>query len=229
MFQSVLSGNPRLLTLSARDHALINAAMPDAIATAFREQNWTCHVCGVRLEGLMEVDHLKGHRPCQAAEIAPICQFCHDLTHPMWATSRKRIFPIYAPDLAQSDLSRFAWTLLSEMTRENSEAMFGGLVEAIGEREAAAFEMMDGENMESALEAILVLKDLAGADTALNVSQVLDARIRYLPACVRDGEPLMRWTSAGFRPVPVALLHKAFGPEPDFGKLSRAVSELMGA
>lgn len=228
MFQFVLNGNPRQLTLSGRDHALINASMADAIVECFRDHDWTCHVCGVRLEGLMEVDHLKGHRPCEAASVAPICQFCHDLKHPMWAMSRKRAFPVYAPDISQRDLTRFAWTLLAEMTRTNGEEMFEGLIDAIAERESAAFEMLDGENMESALEAILVLRDRAGADLATKAGRELDSHIRFLPSCVRDGEPLLRWTPAGFRPVQTDLLHQSFGPEPDFDKLSRAASELIG-
>jgi len=146
----------------------------------------------------------------------------------MWAMSRKRAFPIFAPDIPQRDLSRFAWTLLSEMTRTNGEEMFEGLLDAVGERESAAFEMMDGENMESALEAILVLKDRVVPDMAAKVCRELDAHIRFLPGCVRDGEPLMRWTPAGFRPVPIELLHQAFGPEPNFDKLSRAAAELRG-
>lgn len=229
MFQLVLDGSSRQITLSARDHALINATMVGAIGQALRDQDWTCHVCGVRLEGLMEIDHLKGHRPCEAGSVAPICQFCHDLKHPIWAMSRKRAFPVYAPDIPQAALSRFAWTLLSEMTRTNGEEMFEGLIDAIAERESAAFEMLDGENMESALEAIVVLKDRAGAELATRASRELDAHIRFLPSCVRDGEPLMRWTSAGFRPVPIELLHGAFGPEPDFEKLSRAAKELPGS
>jgi hypothetical protein len=227
MFQLVLDGSPRQLTLSGRDHALINASMADVIAKVFQDHDWTCHVCGVRLEGLMEIDHLKGHRPCEAASVASICQFCHDLRHPMWAMSRKRAFPVYAPDIPQAALSRFAWTLLSEMTRTNGEEMFEGLIDAIAERESAAFEMLDGENMESALEAILVLKGRSGAHIAAKACRELDAQIRFLPSCVRDGQPLLRWTSAGFRPVPIDILHRAFGPEPDFEKLSRAASELI--
>jgi hypothetical protein len=226
MFQAVLSGSPRQLTLSARDHALINASMPDAIAAALKAGDWNCHVCGVRLKGLMEVDHLKGHRKCGPESLAPICQFCHDLKHPMWAMARKRAFPVYAPDLSQPDLTRFSWTLLSEMTRDGGEERLEGLLEAIGEREAAAFEMMDGENMESALEAVLVLRDRAGQEAALKACRALDAALRFMPACVRDGAPLTRWTPAGFRPVPVTLLHDAFGPAPDFDKLSRAAEEL---
>lgn len=227
MFQSVLTGNPRQLTLSARDHALINASMADVIAAVFRDRDWTCHVCGVRIEGLMEVDHLKGHRRCGPEGVAPICQFCHDLKHPIWAMSRKRAFPVYAPDLTQTDLSRFAWTLLSEMTREGAEEGFDALIEAIGEREAAAFEMLDGENMESALEAVLTLRDRLGQEAASRVCRELDAHIRFLPACVRDGEPILRWTAAGFRPVPVELLQHAFGPAPDLGKLQRAAAEIL--
>lgn len=226
MFQAVLSGNPRLLALSARDHALINAAMADAIATCFRDHDWTCHVCGIRLEGLMEVDHLQGHRPSRAADVAPICQFCHDLRHPVWAMSRKRAFPIHAPGIEQRSLTRFAWTLLSEMTRETGEDSFESIMEAIGERETAAHDMLEGENMEAALEAILVLRDKIGLESVSRTCRELDAHIRFLPTCLRDGGPILRWTPAGFRPLPVNLIHDAIGPAPDFSQLSRAAAEL---
>lgn len=229
MFTLVLDISPRLLTLSARDHALINASMGPPIAQAFRDRDWTCHICGVRLEGLMEVDHLKGHRTSAAADIAPICQFCHDLKHPVWAMSRKRAFPVYAPEITQSDLTRFAWTLLSEMTRTEAQESFEDLLGAISERESAAFEMLDGENMEAALEAILVIRSRSGAGVAGKVAQELDAHLRYLPSCVRDGEPLQRWTPEGFRDVPLNLLHDAFGAPPDLDRLSRAAAELTAA
>lgn len=226
MFQLCLEANPRHLTLSARDHALINAGMGPEIAKAFKERNWTCHVCGVRIDGLMEVDHLKGHRISTCAEIAPICQFCHDLKHPMWAMARKRAFPVYAPDIDQTALTRLAWTLLSEMTRPEAQESFEDLLGSVSERESAAFEMLDGENMESALEAILVIRGRSGAASAKTLAAELDAHLRYLPSCVRDGEPLLRWTPEGFRDVPVGALHAAFGPAPDFERLSRAAAEL---
>lgn len=229
MFRDVLTGHPRLLNLGARDHALINATMTAEIAIALKSGDWTCHVCGVRLEGLMEIDHLKGHRRSAAAELAPICQFCHDLRHPMWAMARKRAFPVYAPDLAQRDLSRMAWSLLGEMTREEGGAVFESLLGAISERESAAFDLLQGENMESALEAILVIRDREGAEKASQVATTLDEGLRYLPVCVRDGEPLTRWTPEGFREVPLALLHKAIGPIPDLDRLSNAASELMAS
>jgi len=215
------------MTLSARDHALLNTSMSDQVATALRDGDWTCHTCGVRLEGLMEIDHLKGHKRCTPAEMAPICQFCHDLKHPMWAMARKRAFPVFAPDLAQPDLSRFAWSALCEMTRPDSEEAFDDLLDAISERETAAFEMLDGENMEAALEAVLVIRDKSGAAAAESVCAELDAHIRFLPSCLRDGEPLHRWTPQGFRPVALEHLHRAFGPAPDFIQLSKAAAELV--
>jgi len=229
MFTLTLGANPRHLTLSARDHALINAPMGAQIAKSFQDHDWTCHVCGVRLEGLMEVDHLKGHRCSSSEEIAPICQFCHDLKHPLWAMARKRAFPVYAPGIDQVDLTRFAWTLLSEMTRQEAQESFEDLLGAISERESAAFEMLDGENMEAALEAIIIIRGRNGLEFSREVAGELDAHLRYLPTCVRDGEPIQRWTPEGFRDVPVSLLHDAIGPSPDMERLSRAAVELKSA
>jgi hypothetical protein len=229
MFRDVLTGHPRLLNLSARDHALINATMTAEIATALKSGDWTCHLCGIRLEGLMEIDHLRGHKRCGAKDVAPICQFCHDLKHPMWAMARKRAFAIYAPGTSQQDLTRMSWSLLGEVTREEGGSSFDGLMEAISERESYAFDLLQGENMESALEAILVIRDREGAERAKRVAQVLDEGLRYLPVCVRDGVPISRWTPEGFRPVPVDVLHRALGPAPDMERLSVAASELLSA
>lgn len=229
MFSNVLDANPRYLTLGARDHALINAPMGAEIAKSFKDRDWTCHVCGVRLEGLMEVDHIKGHKSSPSSDIAPICQFCHDLKHPVWAMARKRAFPVYAPGIDQTDLTRFAWTLLSEMTKPDAQESFEDLLGSISERESAAFEMLDGDNMEAALEAILVIQGRNGLEFARKVAGMLDAHLRYLPTCVRDGEPLQRWTPKGFREVPLNVLHEAFGSPPDMDRLSRAAAELAMA
>lgn len=215
------------MTLSARDHALINGAMAPEIAACFRDKGWTCHICGLRLDGLMEIDHLSGHRPCSAADLAPICQFCHDLRHPIWAMSRKRAFPIFAPDLDQCALTRLCWALLTEMTRPEGREAFEEIGAALAERESAAFELLDGDNMESALEAILVIRDRTGHEAARKVAAELDAQLRYVPSCVRDGEPLRRWTPEGFREVPTDRLHAAFGEVPDMGRLARAATELV--
>jgi hypothetical protein len=229
MFREVLTGHPRLLNLGARDHALLNATMASEIASALKTGDWTCHVCGVRLEGMMEIDHLKGHRRSAATELAPICQFCHDLKHPMWAMARKRAFPVYAPDLVQRDLSRMAWSLLGELTREEGGAVFDAVLGAIGERESAAFDLLQGENMESALEAILVIRDREGQKKAMSVAETLDESLRYVPVCVRDGVPLTRWTPEGFRQVPLALLQGALGPPPDLDRLASAAAELLAS
>lgn len=227
MFQTVLTGNPRLMNLGARDHALINATMSEAVAPALKMGDWTCHVCQVRLKGLMEVDHLKGHRSCGASDLRPICQFCHDLKHPMWAMARKRAFPIYAPDLDQSSLSRLSWSLLCEMTRPDGTESFDPLVGSFGERESAAYDLLQGENMESALEAIIVVRDREGAALAQTAAALLDASIRYLPTVIRDGEPVQKWTVSGFREVPLDLLHTAMGPVPDLSRMSAASRELQ--
>jgi len=224
-----VTGHPRLLNLGARDHALLNATMTTEIAAALKAGDWICHVCGVRLEGMMEIDHLKGHRRSAATELAPICQFCHDLKHPMWAMARKRAFPVYAPDLAQKDLSRMSWSLLGEMTREEGGAVFEAVLGAIGERESAAFDLLQGENMESALEAVLVIRDREGMEKARRAAETLDEGLRYLPVCVRDGGPLTRWTPEGFRDVPLPLLHGALGQAPDLDRLASAASELLAS
>lgn len=227
MFKRVITDSIRLQSLGARDHALINSAMMREIRTALDAADWACHVCGVALRGFMEIDHLKGHSPSKTSGLAPICQFCHDLRHPMWAASRSRIFPIVAPETAQTDVSRFSWTLLSEGSREDGVLDTDEIMSAMEAREEAAWDMLGGTNLESVMEALLTVRDRRGADRATAMVEDLDRVIRFVPGAVRDMGPLYKWTREGFRPVPVAPLFESFGPLPAPDQLFRAANAAL--
>ena len=99
---------PGHLRLGARQHSILAGLRQKEIARALVASQWTCHCCGVSLPQLMEFDGGHGGTPVKA-----ICQFCHNLDHPVWAAVRGRLEPIWAPDLDGPTLSRFSWTLLA--------------------------------------------------------------------------------------------------------------------
>lgn len=226
MFQEILNAPLRILTLGARQHALINRSMMKEIRAAFEAGDWTCHVCGVRIPGLMEVDHIKGHNLSGKAALAPICQFCHDLKHPLWAASRGRFVPVAAPGFDQASITRFSWTLLSEGLRKDSFLDVDDVREALDEREDAAWEILGGDNIESAFEALYTIRDRRGEDKAQKVARALDASLRFVPSDVKDLSSPSRWTREGFRQASSDVLHDGMGSLPDRDALFRAAREV---
>ncbi len=63
MFANLLDLPQSILVLGARAHAALNAPMIDEISGMMESGDWTCGECGVRLPGMMEVDHIGGHEP----------------------------------------------------------------------------------------------------------------------------------------------------------------------
>ena len=99
------ASEPLHLTFNARRHSIVAGRNREEIAAALR--GWTCHVCGVCLPRLMEFDGGHGNR-----EFRPICQLCHNIDHAVWSAAVGRLELVWAPDIAQEDLTRLCWTLL---------------------------------------------------------------------------------------------------------------------
>ena len=97
---------PLQLTFNALGHSVLAGRHTAAIASALA--SWRCHVCGTRLPGLLEFD---GHGA--DGECRPICQFCHNLDHPMWAATTGRLTLVLAPDVPQAELTGLCWTILA--------------------------------------------------------------------------------------------------------------------
>lgn len=140
---------PDILSLGARTHALLASYSMPAIADCLARDNWTCGCCGIRIPGYMEVDHLVFHEPCGANELRAICQFCHNLKHPLWAATRGRIRLIWAPGLAQEAIHRIAWPVLFASFDE------ADCIEAFDIREAAIQIVRDSFRRETVLAEIL--------------------------------------------------------------------------
>lgn len=102
------ASSPKRLTFGARGHAVLAGGLRVQIAKAMRDADWTCHLCGICLPEMMEFDGGHGGEP-----VRPICQFCHNMDHPIWAAGRGRMVPVWAPDMDCAEISRLSWVLLA--------------------------------------------------------------------------------------------------------------------
>jgi len=218
------------LNLGARDHAALAAGNEELHAEVFARDGHACHVCGSRCRDALEIDHQAGHRPTAASGLKAICQFCHNLRHPLWAASRHRIIPIYAPDISQAALHRLAWVALC--WRDAPEApldMTGlhGMIEdrrvqlckRLGFRGADGFaddkrtrlvELMTLGSAEALFEAALTVADdvRIGPERAVRTLTAVDQYLRFWPTelmpGIEDLDPaarLSRWDLGGFKVI----------------------------
>ena len=201
MFDTLIRMPMRVAALGARDHALLNRRCMPRISAAMAEGDWTCHVCEIRLPGFMEIDHLDGHRPSDT-RLAPICQFCHDRKHPLWAASRGRITLIHAPDFTHEQLSRLAWTILLHRGQKGAGFDRKRLLRDLEARREDALDAIGHTNLEALLEVLLSMGDILPAARMAKLTAELDADIRVVPAALFSEEPDLRaWSGQGLMPV----------------------------
>lgn len=202
MFSNLFQMHLTTLTLSAQAHNKLNATMIDEIVSAMQAHDWTCNVCGVRLPQMMEVDHLKGHNPSAKDALAPICQFCHDRKHMLWAASRKRLSLIHAPDLTYEEISQISWALMSNKGQQGFDIDEKKLQRDLASRQEDAFDAIGHNNLEAIFEAAYSLLDAKGEEVALERMQAMDAHIKLAPAALFMENPVIDgWSPGGFRTV----------------------------
>ena len=198
------------LLIGASRHAEFNAAMPNRNLWILRRSNWNCNVCGVRLPGLMEIDHLDEHGPGPGGRIAPICQFCHDLKHPLWAATRHRLAPVDIPEIDQRTLTRLCWIMISRVLRDAQDAQrLRPIIRTLVRRRIQAGRMLETLNMTQAFQALISTSELWGTEHAAAIAKRLDSRLRLMPAALFDLSTLCAWKSEGFVPVRRPDLQKA--------------------
>lgn len=214
MLTRLVQTDLRLLNLGAKDHAALLGQDAEACAAVFKAADYCCHVCGAHVPHGLEIDHTAGHGrgPQQVAGMKAICQFCHNLKHPLWAAARGRIVPIWAPDMGQVDLNRLAWAMIGwrEVHQEQFANLHGDLVLRV-HRFAEAFEC---ESAEGLLEAAFASLDTLGREEALRALAKVDQVLRFVPAealleAGQIGDPtidhatrLSTWSIGGFRKIP---------------------------
>lgn len=235
MLKSILSTPLEKLQIGAREHALLAVKMPDSIDACFERDDWTCHVCGIRLPLYMEVDHINGHQPCSAEDLRTICQFCHNIQHAIWAANRKRLKVIWAPSSKQSILTILAWQLLLSAPTNNIEIVDEDLVsiaKAIAEsarrRELILSDIIGASHAGGLLEALLSIKRLKSQNEFQEIVDRLDKYVRFWPSAsyrIIDIHPeehadFGHWREDGFHSLSDSLIE-------EFRKSTTSLNYLM--
>lgn len=230
-----------LVTMNLRivDHAAILAPQADLCAKIMKRDKETCHICGFCVPDHMEIDHLKGHRKSSEAEMACICPFCHALKHPLWAGARKRIVPVYAPDLSQEDINRMAWVALAwrGQEKENDTPVAPGIATIVSDmkaRQNQLTKLIGCTSAEALFEAVLGLQDLIDRKLAMGAAMRLDQFVRFWPsellkehADLDRGSRLSTWDIGGYKLVAesaAATIREKY--KPDTEKLQAAATAL---
>ena len=211
MLSNIVSTNLKILTLGARDHAMLLEGREDACLATFREADHVCHVCGVRTVDGLEIDHTAGHVAGVTKGLRAICQFCHDLKHPLWAASHGRLVPIWAPGIAQRDLHRLSWAILTwrEAFPDAIAPVRAGLL-ARADRFADTFECGSAEAL---FEAAFMTCDELGMEHGKATLNKVDQTLRFVPrevllapedigsVLIDQASRLSTWRIGGFRKI----------------------------
>lgn len=206
MFISLLDQSILKLTLGARGHAKLVSHQVQDIKKVFRRDNWSCHVCGIRIPEFMEIDHTKGHS-VQSGGLKTICQFCHNTDHLLWAAARQRVTVIHAPEFNQSQLNRIAWSIFAlrgKQTREDVDP--NDILESVEARERTVRDTLEIRSLEGFCESIIAYGRRYGRDAARDIAMTLDQTVRFWPSelsrdmsHVPTSGRLSLWSRGGFR------------------------------
>lgn len=240
MLKEISTGPISVLTLGLRQHGRLLAGRGSEIAAVMKKHDWNCHCCGIRIPEFMEIDHGAGGHTPSCKDLKPICTFCHNLRHPLWAAARGRIIPIHAPDVTQTDLNRMAWMVVAY--RNNGAVRVDHVQKAI-EARAAAFEQVAGvAQAEPFLEAVMSYRLSMEAEQREGKLIVkhdalteMDRIVRFWPAEAmrnRDTLPaaalLSTWTLGGFKRAGLSAGKALAGSvTPDFVKLGDTAAKIM--
>lgn len=206
MLSTLASAPVSLLSLGIRQHGMLLSGQAKEVQACLEAADWTCHICGVRVPEMMEIDHTAGHARSAVKGFKAICQFCHNLKHPLWAGARGRIVPIIAPDIGQIDLHRLAWTLLAQRGARTPAVDVSGAFEDLEYRRKQFVETYGGERVDALFEAILDLPRVMDPKRAEKVVMAVDEQVRFWPAelfktvdGLSPASGLSTWRDGGFR------------------------------
>ncbi|WP_027234546.1 HNH endonuclease [Leisingera caerulea] len=237
MLSDMLKSSLVTMNLRVVDHAALLVPQAQECGEVMKRDQERCHICGVRVPGMMEIDHLKGHRESPASDMACICQFCHNLKHPLWAGARKRIIPIFAPDMSQEDLHRLAWVALAwRNAPDDAPVDVSAVISDIEARRQRLRELLGCKDAESLFEAALGMPALIGEKEAGETLLRIDQSLRFWPAelsegyeGLKKGSRLSTWSIGGFQVIADEAA-QAIRQDcaPDFEKI-RAAAEAVAA
>ena len=212
MTLSLLLQQPRkTLSIALCRHHALNKTMQDRVREALRRGSWTCHVCGVHLPGLMEIDHFDNHEPGSCGRIAPICQFCHDLKHPLWSAPRVRLVPVMVPpEIDQRTLTRLSWIIIARCVHDPQNVE--SLVPVIRDLKRCRIDdssVFGLPYIGDVFESLLTVAEFSGVDCAEEILQYLQPRMRFLPFALIDVNALREPGPAGYARITTPVLRKA--------------------
>lgn len=191
------------LALGARMHAIVAGRASTVFPEIMKRDGHKCHCCGVAIPGAMEIDALDGaHSNVDPGNLATICTFCHYARHPIWAASRGRLRMILAPDLAQSDICRIAWSCLfleaqaSGAHVAHDESALQRIYDDLDLREQAVEDVFGTSHPDALIEAIMASADKLGDERRQELIKYTVASLRYWP-----NTALTAWHAGMFRQV----------------------------
>ena len=188
MLDELLRMPADLASLGARMHSILAREQGGDMKECFRRDDWTCHRCGFRFAGFMEIDHTVSHDARKTGGLRTICQFCHNLRHPVWSDLRGRLRMIWAPSLPQESLNRMAWLtmLASEDSRGNcidhelADAA-REIVAATRRRESIVASILGTSHPGGLFEAMFAVRPLCAADRRMTAIERIGQFVRFWP------------------------------------------------
>ena len=182
--EEMLQISPDEASFGSRFHAQLNYDSVAGIREAFNRDDWTCQTCKVRIPDYMEVDH-QIHKPfCDAHELTTICQFCHNLKHPVWSSLRGRLRLIWLPRIPQEMVTRMAWAVYFSSFHENIPLYHEAtenILALVGRREAILAELLGSSDPEGLFESLYIARRFGDTDRFFEKIRKIDEFLRIWP------------------------------------------------
>lgn len=184
LLEGMLQISPDEASFGSRFHAQLNCDSVSGIREVFNRDDWTCQTCKVRIPDYMEVDH-RIHKPfCHAHDLTKICQFCHNLKHPVWASLRGRLRLIWLPKIPQEMVTRMAWAVYFSSYHENIplyDETTENILAAVGRREAILAELLGSSDPEGLFESLYIASRFRDTDRIVDKIRKIDEFLRIWP------------------------------------------------
>ena len=232
--QEIADSEPDVLALGARSHSIIAGACFESVAARLAQDDWICCACSTRIPECMEVDHAEEHEACGPERLRTICQFCHQLRHPIWAALRGRIRLFWGPGFCQADINRLAWQVFfaspdgkGAIADEALADAAARTVDDVDRRERVLEQIVGSSHPEAFFEALFTSRDLLSESDFLSVSALLDSFIRFWPTAAdrasalraSDGSGLKCWRKGRFADVSAEAISSYWSEEANADRL----------
>ncbi len=185
LLEQVLQESVVTLSTGVRTHAKLALESADTMDLCFERDQWACKHCRVRLPEYMEVEHKEHCAACELDDMHTVCQFCHNLRHLVWASSRGKVKLIWFPSISQVFLHRLAWTVVLTTGKLIQDDMIdeavADLMACINRREMVMAEVVGSSDPLTLFEALLTVRRLEGPDSFLKKVRFLDEFVRFWP------------------------------------------------